>query len=97
MATFDGTSARRAVADLIGLRAGALTDGRYEIQDDGEFVLLTAELTADMSKPALAELCECIKQRMSSVLPLRRKGHAWMVILRRHGATIDSVLPEMLL
>jgi hypothetical protein len=73
MPTYDDDHAQRAVAKLIAIGAGSLSGGSYEIQDDGEFVLLTAKVTSDMSKPELAELCDRIKERLSSELP-KRKG-----------------------
>jgi hypothetical protein len=96
MPTYDDDHARRALAKLIDIGAGSLAGGSYEIQDDGEFVLLTTHTTSDMSKPELAKLCDRIKERLSSDLPERKGSYGWMVILRRHdGWIVDSVMPDM--
>jgi hypothetical protein len=96
MPTYDDDHARRALAKLIDIGAGSLAGGSYEIQDDGEFVMLTTQVTLDLSKPELAELCDRIKERLSSELPKRKGDYPWMVILRRHdGWIVDSVIPDM--
>ncbi len=83
MPTYDDDHAKSAVAKLIEVGAGSVTDGRYEIQDNGEFLLLTAELTSDMSKPDLAGLGDRIKRLLSRELPTRRGNYPWMVVLNR--------------
>jgi hypothetical protein len=78
MPTYDDDHARRALAKLIDIGAGALAGGSYEIQDDGEFVLLTVKAASDMSKPELPQLCDRIKERLSSELPKRRDLYTWL-------------------
>ena len=97
MATYNNGSAGIAVAQLAELGGSLLRDCRYEIQEGGEFLRLSAELTADLDEAGRDALCERIQRILARDLPKRKGAYPWMVVLTRQGNLVESIFPEMIL
>jgi hypothetical protein len=93
MAIFNDGSAGIAVAQLADLGGGKLRDCRYEIQEGGDFLRLSAELTVELDDG----LRERIKSGLSRALPKRKGAYPWMVVLTRQGSLVESIFPDMIL
>lgn len=93
MAIFNDGSAGIAVAQLTDLGGGKLRDCRYEIQESGDFLRLSAELTVELDDG----LRERIKSGLSRAMPKRKGAYPWMVVLTRQGSLVESIFPDMIL
>jgi hypothetical protein len=97
MAIYNDGSAGVAVAQLAELGGSLLRDCRYEMQEGGEFLRLSAELTADLDEAGRDALRERIKGGLARALPKRKGAYPWMVVLTRQGDLVESIFPEMIL
>ena len=97
MAIYNDGSAGMAIAQLAELGGTLLRDCRYEIQEAGEFLRLSAEVTADLDEAMRDSLRERIKAGLSRNLPKRKGAYPWMVVLTRNGGMVESIFPEMIL
>ena len=97
MATYNDGSAGTAAARLMEVGGGVLRDCRFEIQEGGEFLRLSAELTVDLDEAGRDALRERVKSGLSPHLPKRKGAYPWMVVLTRQGSLVESIFPEMIL
>jgi hypothetical protein len=97
MATYNDGSAGLAVARLAEIGGSVLRDCRYEIQEAGDFLRLSAEITADLDEAGQEALRDRITRGLSRDLPKRKGAFPWMVVLTRKGEMVESIFPEMLL
>ena len=74
-----------------------LRDCRYEIQEAGDFLRLSAEITAVLDEAGQEALRDRITRGLSRDLPKRKGAFPWMVVLTRKGEMVESIFPEMLL
>ena len=96
MPTFNDNYAQSIVAKLGEIAGGLLTNYRYEIQDDWEFLLIVAELQTDLSEDELDQRCAEIKSQIAPLLPKRRREYAWMVTMKRRGNFVASIFADIL-
>jgi len=97
MATYNDASAGMAAAQLAEIGGSLLRDCRYEIQEGGDFLRLSAELTSDLDSAGLDSLRDRITSRLTRALPKRKGAFPWMVVVTRRGSLIESIFPEMTL
>jgi len=97
MPIYNDGSAGMAIAQLAELGGSLLRDCRYEIQEAGEFLRLSAEVTSDLDEATRDSLRERIKAGLSRNLPKRKGAYPWMVVLTRNGGMVESIFPEMIL
>jgi hypothetical protein len=96
MPTFDESYAKSIIARLDQIAGGLLTDYQYDIQDDAEFLLIWAELQADLSEHELDLRCAEIKAQIAPLLPKRKEEYAWMITMKRRGNFVASIYADVL-
>ena len=97
MAIFDDGSAGIAAKQLAEIGETLLHNCRYEIQEGGDFLRLSAELTADLDAAGLDALRDRIIAGLTRALPKRKGAFPWMVVVTRQGSLVESIFPEMTL
>jgi hypothetical protein len=97
MATYNDGSAGMAAAQLAEIGGTLLRDCRHEIQEGGDFLRLSAELTADLDSSGRDALRDRITTGLTRALPKRKGAFPWMVVLTRQGSLVESIFPEMTL
>jgi hypothetical protein len=97
MATYNDGSAGIAAAQLAEIGGSLLRDCRYEIQEAGDFLRLSAEVTTDLDAAGRDALRDRIISGLTRALPKRKGAFPWMVVLTRQGSLVESIFPEMTL
>ena len=97
MAIYNDGSAGVAATQLAEIGGALLRDCRYEIQEGGDFLRLSAELTSDLDAARRDALRDRITTGLTRALPKRKGAFPWMVVLTRQGSLVESIFPEMML
>ena len=97
MATYNDGSAGIAATQLAEIGGALLRDCRYEIQEGGDFLRLSAELTSDLDSAGVNTLRDRIITGLTRALPKRKGAFPWMVVVTRQGSLVESIFPEMTL
>jgi hypothetical protein len=74
----------------------ALSSLRLEVQDDGEFLLVTGVLKPYMSDDHLKEILEKMRAIVSPRVPPETDRMTWMIVLKEGGAVRDVCESEVL-
>jgi hypothetical protein len=96
MPLFNEGFAQSIVEQLSKIAGSLLTDYRYEIQDGYEFLLIWAQLQADLTEDELDQRCAEIKEQIAPLLPKRKGEYAWMITMKRHGNFVASIYADVL-
>jgi hypothetical protein len=97
MAIYNDGSAGMAAKQLAEIGGALLRDCRHEIQEAGDFLRLSAEVTADLDTVGRDALRDRIVNGLTRALPKRKGAFPWMVVLTRQGSLVESIFPEMTL
>lgn len=97
MAIYNDGSAGMAAKQLAEIGGALLRDCRHEIQEAGDFLRLSAEVTADLDAAGRDALRDRIVTGLTRALPKRKGAFPWMVVVTRQGSLVESIFPEMTL
>lgn len=74
---------------------GKLTDFRYEIQDYGQFLLISSTLNKNTPLSEVDCIIEKIESKLHNALPTHEREYTWMVTISRDGQVVGSVTSEL--
>jgi len=63
----------------------------YEIQDDGDFILVSICVPAAMDDDEVDRKLFMIQDKVNEVIPQRDVDYSWMINAERHGIVVNSV------
>ncbi len=98
VALYSDTIAQQAIDDIHQVMKGVSMTVAYEIQDYGDFLLLSIELEKRPDKAKLEEWYQILKKHFSEKFPKPidpTEGYSWMICIKYQGFILDSVMDKI--
>ena len=63
----------------------------YEIQDDGDFIVASICVPAEMDDDEVNRKLFMIQNKINGIIPQRDADYSWMINAKRHGMVVNSI------
>ncbi len=88
--------AEKIVLELRFLERQGLRDIKTEVQDGGQFILVTAKLETDVDSELVRSIGEGAKKILDQILPSRYGEYSWMLVISNNKEIVGTVFSDLL-
>ena len=74
------------------LNAGRWHEQYLELQDDGDFILVSVEVERSMDARTIEFIRADIRKVLKAKVPSRESEYSWMGVIKKGGVVIDSLM-----